>query len=60
MDTQGTHRVHLLARLGFRWAALIIVRLLQLQIVQHDKYRTLAQQQQEKIVEMRAPRGIPA
>jgi cell division protein FtsI (penicillin-binding protein 3) len=57
MDTQGTHRVHLLARMGFLWAALIVVRLLQLQIVQHDKYRTLAQQQQEKIVEMRAPRG---
>lgn len=57
MDTQGTRRVHLLARMGFLWAALIVFRLLQLQILQHDKYRTLAQQQQEKVVEVRAPRG---
>ena len=57
MGIQDTQRVHLLARIGFLWAALIVLRLLQLQIVQHDKYLTLAQQQQEKIVEVRAPRG---
>ncbi len=57
MEIQGTRRVHLLARLGFLWAALIAARLLQLQIVQHAKYQALARDQQEKTVEIRAPRG---
>src|SRR5271170_8135713 len=57
MEIQGTRRVHLLARLGLIWAALIAARLLQLQIVQHPKYRALARDQQEKTVEVRAPRG---
>ena len=57
MEIQGTRRVHLLARLGFIWAALIAARLLQLQIVQHAKYQALARDQQEKTVEVRAPRG---
>jgi cell division protein FtsI (penicillin-binding protein 3) len=57
MNIHDTRRVHLLARLAFLWAALIAARLLQLQIVQHDKYLSQAQQQQEKVVEVRAPRG---
>src|SRR5450755_1099995 len=57
MEIQGTRRVHLLAKLGFIWAVLIAARLLQLQIVQHGKYQALARDQQEKTVEVRAPRG---
>lgn len=57
MEIQGTRRVHLLAKLGFLWAVLIAARLLQLQIVQHSKYQALARDQQEKTVEVRAPRG---
>jgi cell division protein FtsI/penicillin-binding protein 2 len=58
MDTLATRRVHLLARLAFVWVALIVIRLVQLQIVQHAEYKKLAQQQQEKTLEVEAPRGM--
>jgi len=58
MEIQGTRRVYLLAKLGLLWAVLIAARLLQLQIVQHAKYQALARDQQEKTVEVRAPRGV--
>jgi cell division protein FtsI (penicillin-binding protein 3) len=57
MDTLATRRVYVLARLAFAWAVLIVGRLIWLQIVQHGEYQRLAQQQQEKIVELQAPRG---
>lgn len=57
MNTLATRRVHLLARLAFIWTALIVARLVQLQIVQHTEYKKLAQQQQEKTFELAAPRG---
>jgi cell division protein FtsI (penicillin-binding protein 3) len=57
MNTLAIRRVHLLARLAFVWVALIAGRLIQLQIVQHAEYRKLAQQQQEKTLELQAPRG---
>jgi cell division protein FtsI (penicillin-binding protein 3) len=37
--------------------ALIVARLFQLQIVQHTEYKKLAAQQQEKTLELQAPRG---
>lgn len=58
MDTLATKRVHLLARLAFIWTALIVGRLIQLQIVQHGEYKKLAQRQQERVIEVRAPRGM--
>ena len=57
MNTLATRRVHLLARLAFVWVALIVARLVQLQIVQHNEYKKLAVQQQEKTLELQAPRG---
>src|ERR1700694_1862170 len=57
MDTLATRRVYVLARLAFAWAVLIVGRLIWLQIVQHSEYQRLAQQQQEKIVELQAARG---
>ena len=57
MDKLATRRVHMLARLAFVWALLIVGRLIQLQIVQHGEYQRLAQQQQEKTVELQAARG---
>ncbi len=39
------------------WAALIFTRLFQLQIVEHGEYRRIADQQQEKLIEIPAPRG---
>jgi cell division protein FtsI (penicillin-binding protein 3) len=58
MDTLGIKRVHMLARVAFVWAVLIACRLIQLQIVQHGEYKRLAQQQQQRTVEVRAPRGM--
>lgn len=58
MDTLATKRVHMLARLAFLWAVLIAGRLIQLQVVQHGKYKKLAEQQQERVIEVRAPRGM--
>ena len=58
MDTLATKRVYMLARLAFIWAALIACRLIQLQIVQHSEYKRLAERQQERVVEVRAPRGM--
>ena len=57
MDTLATKRVHMLARLTFAWAALIVGRLIWLQVVQHGEYQRQAQQQQERVVELQAPRG---
>lgn len=39
------------------WAAAILLRLAQLQIFQHGEYRKLAEQQQQQLVEIPAPRG---
>src|SRR6266853_2221405 len=58
MGTLATRRVHLLARLAFVWAALIVARLIQLQVVQHTEYQRQALQQQQQVVELAAPRGI--
>src|SRR5260370_8481810 len=57
MGTLDTRRVHWLARLAFVWALLIVMRLIQLQIVQHTAYQKLALQQQQQVVELQAPRG---
>lgn len=57
MDPLATRRVHILVRIAFLWAALIVARLLQLQVVQHAKYSEMARDQQQKIEEIKAPRG---
>jgi cell division protein FtsI (penicillin-binding protein 3) len=50
-------RLRIFARICFAWGLLIIGRLLQLQVIEHEEYSHLAQQQQERNVEIRAPRG---
>ena len=57
MNEQAIKRVHHLARLLFVWALVIVGRLIQLQILDHSEYKRLALQQQEKIVDVQAPRG---
>jgi cell division protein FtsI (penicillin-binding protein 3) len=57
MDPLATRRVHMLVRVAFVWAALIAVRLIQLQVVQHSQYEQLARDQQQKLEEIKAPRG---
>jgi len=57
MNPLATRRVHMLVRVAFVWAALIAARLIQLQVVQHRQYAQLARDQQEKLEEIKAPRG---
>jgi cell division protein FtsI (penicillin-binding protein 3) len=57
MDPLATRRVHMLVRVAFVWAALIAARLIQLQVVQHSQYTQLARGQQQKLEEIKAPRG---
>jgi cell division protein FtsI (penicillin-binding protein 3) len=51
-------RLRILARASFIWGFLILARLVSLQIFRHDEYQKLAQQQQDREVEIQAPRGI--
>src|ERR1700694_3797173 len=57
MDTPSEKRVIWLARVALIWAILILGRLFQLQILHHDDFLRQALQQQEKLVEILAPRG---
>ncbi len=57
MDPLATRRVHVLVRVAFVWAALIAARLIQLQVVQHHQYAELARDQQQRMEEVKAPRG---
>ncbi len=57
MDPLATKRVHVLVRVAFVWAALIFARLIQLQVVQHPKFAEMAREQQQKVEEIKAPRG---
>jgi cell division protein FtsI (penicillin-binding protein 3) len=57
MDPLATRRVHVLVRVAFVWAALIAARLIQLQVVQHSDFAELARGQQQKLEEVKAPRG---
>ena len=57
-DQRSRDRVRVLARFGFVWAALIVARLVQLQIVNHDKLSAAAEAQQTRRVEVKLPRGM--
>ena len=57
-DQRSRNRVRVLARFGFVWAALIAARLVQLQIVNHDKFAAAAATQQTREVEVKLPRGM--
>jgi cell division protein FtsI (penicillin-binding protein 3) len=50
-------RVRIIARIALLWVALLFCRLIHLQVFSHDEYVRLAQQQQEKQIEIQAPRG---
>jgi cell division protein FtsI (penicillin-binding protein 3) len=50
-------RIRWFARICAIWGLIIAGRLVWLQIVQHEEYSRLAQQQQERHIELRAPRG---
>lgn len=50
-------RIRIFARICFVWGLVIVLRLLQLQVIDHHEYVRLAQGQQERQVELKAPRG---
>ena len=52
-----TKRVQILVRVALVWAAAIVVRLVYLQVVAHQEFLQLAQQQQEQQLEVKVPRG---
>ena len=54
---ESTRRVQILARIAFIWAAVILLRLVHLQIVDHQEYSRRALLQHQKRVEVQAPRG---
>ena len=54
----ANRRLRILARATFIWGLLILYRLVSLQIFRHDEFQKLAQQQQDREVEIQAPRGI--
>ncbi len=56
-ESQSTRRVQILARFAFGCAALILARLIQLQIVDHYEYARLALLQYQRRVQVEAPRG---
>ncbi len=57
MNPLATKRVHVLVRVAFIWAALIAARLIQLQVIQHPKFAEMAREQQQRVDEIKAPRG---
>ena len=57
LETQSVKRLRWLLWSMLVWTALIVVRLVWLQVVRHDELVRMAQQQQQKIVEIPAARG---
>src|ERR1700677_1462417 len=57
MDPLATRRVHMLVRGAFVWAPRIAARPSQLQVVQHSQYAQFAHGQQQRLEEIKAPRG---
>jgi cell division protein FtsI (penicillin-binding protein 3) len=53
-----TKRLRILARSSLIWGVLILCRLVQLQIVRHEELRKSALQQQDREIEIQAPRGV--
>ncbi len=56
-DTQSTRRLHWLLWLLLTWVGVILGRLVWLQVLHHDDLLRLAQQQQQRTVEIQAMRG---
>ena len=56
-EPEPVRRLRHVARFALIWAIIIIVRLVYLQIFSHAEYSHLAEQQQERMLEILAPRG---
>ncbi len=55
--TKSTNRLLILGVCLAGWAAIVVLRLFDLQVVSHDKYEHLGQAQQERLQPLEAPRG---
>ena len=55
--SKSVKRLLLLGLALSAWALIVVVRLLQLQIFGHEKFRRMAEAQQEKLEQVQAPRG---
>jgi cell division protein FtsI (penicillin-binding protein 3) len=53
----ATQRLRIFARICLGWSLLIVLRLIQLQIIEHEDYAHQAEQQQQREVEIQAARG---
>lgn len=56
-ETLAIGRLRVFARICLGWGIFLFLRLIDLQILEHQKYARQAQQQHEREVEIRAPRG---
>ncbi len=56
-ETLSTRRLRWLLRLLLLWAGAVFCKLIWLQVFHHDELVKLAEQQQQKTVEIAAPRG---
>ena len=56
-ESLAIKRLRIFARVCLVWGFILVLRLIDLQIVSHDKYRSLADSQQIRNVEVQAPRG---
>jgi cell division protein FtsI (penicillin-binding protein 3) len=56
-ESLAIKRLRIFARVCLVWGLILILRLIDLQIISHDKYRRLADSQQIRNVEVQAPRG---
>ncbi len=56
-ESQQARRVRIIVRVALAWAALIVLRLVHLQVFSHDELLQQAQQQQEREQEVKVPRG---
>ncbi len=57
LDAKTIRRMRNLIRFGLFWAVAIVLRLIQLQVLSRDNYLETAKSQQERVLEVHAPRG---
>lgn len=56
-ETLANKRLRIFARICIGWGVVLVLRLVDLQILDHDKYKRLADSQQQRKVEVPATRG---
>lgn len=57
VEPQAQRRLTLVAWFGVLWGVVLIARLIQLHVLEHENLQLVASRQQEHIVEVQAPRG---